>query len=117
MTNTLKNQKIGALWKRESKDGKIYFSGQIEDFTPADPTADRTNVVAFIRKKEDKVGKDGKPNPKLPDIEIFISRRATPVSNENGQAEEIKTTNSKPVKVSEPKAAKVTPAEDETDTL
>lgn len=117
MTNTLKNQKIGALWKRESKDGKIYFSGQIEDFTPADPTADRTDVVAFIRKKEDKVGKDGKLNPKLPDIEIFISRRATPVSNENGHADDPKATTPKPAKVSEPKAANVTPAEDEADIL
>lgn len=42
MANTRENQ-IGALWKKKSRKGEVYFTGQVGD----------TKVVAFINRKAD----------------------------------------------------------------
>lgn len=52
-------RKIGACWKRKSKDGKQYLSGQIDLITS------KLNIVLF---KNDK-----KTNPKQPDYNIVLS--------------------------------------------
>lgn len=49
---------IGALWKKESKDGKIYFSGNIEI-----AEGNKIRVVVFAN--------DRKKNEREPDYRIY----------------------------------------------
>lgn len=52
---------LGALWKKTSKDGKLFFSGKVNS---------EISILVFenIDKK-----KDG-ANPSLPDYKIFLSK-------------------------------------------
>lgn len=73
-----KLKKLGSLWKRQSQAGATYFTGQFEEFN-----GDKVDVVGFVRKTNEKIGKDGQKNPNMPDIEIFLSDKQ---SSKNGAA-------------------------------
>lgn len=53
------SRKIGALWRRESKDGKIFYSGVIQDIRGD------INIAVFVN--------DKKESDKHPDLNIVLS--------------------------------------------
>ena len=56
-----KPNKVGALWQREAKSGRTYYTGVLEL-----PNGTKLDVVAFPQ--------EHKKNPKGPDIVINIAR-------------------------------------------